>query len=117
MTTGVPEHWTKAPTGEQVAYARERALEALDDGVDFPASERLSRYYDRDGNYAGVSFVEMQPSTPDVISAAALHAVSLLGGTDMLDWSQDNEALKAKLPARAPRGGPAVLKLQLSPAH
>ena len=73
----VPERWEPAPA-EVVDHATVRALEALSRGGRWPVVKRLLDYYDPDGDYAGASFAELAPVTPNDITAADLHATRLL---------------------------------------
>lgn len=81
MTTHVweqaPEAWPR-PEQALLDQARTAALEALSDDTARPATERLLTFYDRDGNYAGATFVSLQPTSPSDLTAVDLHATSLL---------------------------------------
>ncbi len=80
----ITEAWLQAPEGwpavseDARAYAKKQALAALDLSGERPAVERLVAYYDLAGGYVGASFTELIPSDWDDISAADLHATSLM---------------------------------------
>ena len=57
-----------------LARARAATLDALTGDV----ASRLAAYYNEEGNYAGASFLAIEPNAPTVISAADLFAVTLL---------------------------------------
>ena len=73
----VPEGWPE-PAPDLLNHATEVALHALSDGGERPAVDRLTAYYRLEGNYAGVSFAELQPTQPGDITATDLFATSLL---------------------------------------
>lgn len=59
--------------------ARSQAVVALSsDGTKKVAAERLAAFYDVSGNFAGASFASLPPNDPQDLTAADLHAVSLL---------------------------------------
>jgi hypothetical protein len=76
-TDELPDGWAR-PDESSLAHAREMARAALRDGGEHPVSERLAAYYKLDGNYAGASFAELQPTEPTDITSADLHAAALL---------------------------------------
>lgn len=72
-----PEDWAR-PSDADITLAVEATLTALSLDTDRPAHERLARFYDRSGNYAGASFTELGPLDPADITASDLHATTLL---------------------------------------
>jgi hypothetical protein len=54
------------------------AIEALSDDTDRPATERVARHYDPTGRGAGTTFLELPPVDPVTITAADLHALTVL---------------------------------------
>lgn len=69
-----PAQWRPVPAGV-FETARERILTALT----LPsAAVHLAWYYDRDGNFAGSTFGQLEPNLPDDITATDLHATGLL---------------------------------------
>jgi uncharacterized protein DUF6308 len=78
----VPAGWQPVPN-DALAVARSVALQALEaapttrNGV-AAAHDRVAAYYDREGNYAGSTFLDL-PSNPRAFTVADLHAVTLLG--------------------------------------
>ncbi|UOY01650.1 DUF6308 family protein [Blastococcus sp. PRF04-17] len=81
MTTSplpdVPEDWPR-PAPSEIKYARRVAMEALSDETDRPATERLARHYDATGRGAGTTFLELAPVDPATLTAADLHALTVL---------------------------------------
>jgi hypothetical protein len=73
----VPDGW-RQPTPQQVERAAAFAITALADDGDWPVRDRLADFYRLDGNYAGATFAAMQPNDPRDITAADLHAATLL---------------------------------------
>lgn len=65
-------------TESRLTRAVSRSLAALADDGPWPISTRLATYYDRDGNYAGTTFADLQPAAPRDVTATDLHAVSML---------------------------------------
>ncbi|MDX6323428.1 MAG: hypothetical protein QOF52_3286 [Propionibacteriaceae bacterium] len=63
------------PTDDQLKYASEQAWAAL---RHTSAVDRLRAYYDRDGGYAGSTFLTLGENNPREIDATDLFAVSLL---------------------------------------
>lgn len=74
---GVPERWTRPPD-DALPRAIERASVALDVKGPDPVGGRLAMYYDRAGDFAGATFVELPPVDSTDITATDLHAVSLM---------------------------------------
>lgn len=74
---GVPLAWP-APDARLLQRAREAALAALANVGPRPVRERLVRYYDVAGNYAGASFAQLAPLDRETVTAIDLHAVQLL---------------------------------------
>jgi hypothetical protein len=78
------EAWTQIPDGwqqvaaEVIEHAVAAALEALAPDSPRPAHARLANFYDRSRGFAGASFVNLEPVEPDNITAADLHATTLL---------------------------------------
>jgi len=100
-----PDQWAQVP-GDALERAITKTLEALEVGGTDPVGTRLAKYYDRAGNFAGATFVELPHSNPADITAADLHAVSLLsvnvgpGATRrILEPGQARSALLDKLSA------------------
>lgn len=83
-TVSDPEVWQQIPDGwpaasaDLIEEATQKALQALSDDTDRPATERLAQYYDRAGTFVGASFVELQPNHPNDITATDLHALTLM---------------------------------------
>lgn len=73
----IPPGWTN-PTDEDLHRAKEATLLALSGDSERPVVPRLAGYYDRSGDFAGASFVTLSPVDPWDVTAADLHAVSLL---------------------------------------
>ncbi|NMM31988.1 MAG: hypothetical protein HHJ10_13360 [Cellulomonas sp.] len=74
----IPASWTCVPPGV-FDDAKRQVMIALDSHGPHPVQERLASYYDRDGDDAGASFVELAPRDPDDVTACDVHAVGLLG--------------------------------------
>jgi hypothetical protein len=72
-----PDSWPTV-TPETMQFAKERCLDGLNPGGPNPVGPRLARYYDRNGNYVGRSFVALTPNDPHDVTALDLHATSLL---------------------------------------
>ena len=78
------EVWQQTPDGWPAAgpalieEATKKSLKALSNDTERPATDRLARYYDRNRNFVGATFVELAPNAPNDITAADLHAVSLM---------------------------------------
>lgn len=66
------------PADAMLENAVQVSLRALSEDDKYPASARLAAYYRLDGNYAGVSFAEMDPADPDDIGTGDLHALTML---------------------------------------
>jgi hypothetical protein len=81
MTTGpktsVPDGW-QLPPPDLLVHAKDRAMRALQGDGLHPAQDRLARFYDTDGDYAGASFVQLQPIDPMNIGASDVLATTLL---------------------------------------
>ncbi|MCZ2818012.1 DUF6308 family protein [Modestobacter sp. VKM Ac-2984] len=73
----VPDDWPR-PEPSELQYARRVAIEALADDTARPAIERLARHYDPTGRGAGTTFLELPPVDPATITAADLHALTVL---------------------------------------
>lgn len=72
--TSVPEGWE--PAGEErLDRAIETAAEVLDDPK---VVDDLARYYDRDENYAGSTFLDLGPQDPYAVTSGDLLALTLL---------------------------------------
>lgn len=74
---GLPDGWA-APSSPTSAHAKKVTLAALSERGEHPVSKRLAAYDRLEGNYAGASFAELQPTAENDISVADLHAASLL---------------------------------------
>lgn len=66
-----------AVDGAVVEHARRRALEALSDLNEPGVAERLTAFYDPDGNYGGTLFLDVQPNERDDVTATDLFAVKM----------------------------------------
>jgi hypothetical protein len=66
------------PGDALLANAVQVSLEALSEDDKSPASVRLAAYYCPDGNYAGVSFAEMDLADADDIGTSDLYALTML---------------------------------------
>ncbi len=81
MTTGecarVLDGWQPPPPG-LVVDAKNKAMEALRTDGAHAAHDRLARFYDADGDYAGASFAQLGPIDPLHITPADLLATTLL---------------------------------------
>lgn len=73
-TFTLPEGWVPA-ADEVLATAREQTLAAVTGDA---SCERLARYYDRNGSYAGTLFIDAEPNDSFDIGAADLYAVTTL---------------------------------------
>ncbi|EWT07992.1 hypothetical protein N864_11670 [Intrasporangium chromatireducens Q5-1] len=74
----VPKEWPVVDV-DVVDQARSQALTALSShGTKKPVEERLAAFYDVSGNYAGASFASLPANDTQDVTAADLHAVSLL---------------------------------------
>lgn len=65
-------------TAETIAGAKRQALLGLSTEGPVPVGERLAAYYDIDGNYVGATFSELAPNEWLDLTAADLHATSLM---------------------------------------
>lgn len=76
----VPNGWPRPDDFDDgvVARALEITGEALSDGTVRPATDRLAAYYDPARKYSGVTFLELPPVEPDMVTAADLHALTVL---------------------------------------
>jgi len=73
--TAIPEQGWEA-ADEALIH---RALKVVDEALEDPAAvQYLHRYYDRGGNYAGATFLNLDPVRPWDITAADLVALTLL---------------------------------------
>lgn len=81
MTAG---QWTKVPDGWQpppaglVVDAKHKTLEALRTDGPHAAQDRLARFYDTSGDYAGATFAQLGPIDPLDITPADVFATTLL---------------------------------------
>jgi hypothetical protein len=75
--TRIPGSWRPA-TPDLVEHAVAAALQALATDSPRPAQRRLTNFYDRSRDFAGATFVNLVPVVPDDITAADLHATTLL---------------------------------------
>jgi len=73
----IPDGWQPPPPG-LVVNAKHKAMEALRTDGPHAAQDRLARFYDTDGDYAGASFAQLDPIDPMDITAADLLATTLL---------------------------------------
>lgn len=73
----VPDGWPPV-SDDTLAHAKQQALAALADTGNRPVRDRLIDYYDLTGNYVGASFTELVPNEWSDITAADLHATSLM---------------------------------------
>jgi len=73
--TTTPEGWTAA-TDSQLERAEALVLEALDGEI---AVGHVERYYRRDGNYAGATFLDLDTVDPYSFTPADLLSLNLLG--------------------------------------
>lgn len=78
--SGGPEPWA-VPPPHLLNDARRKALDALATSGSRPVQDRLSRFYDIGGGYAGASFALLPPNVPQTITATDLHATTLLSVT------------------------------------
>lgn len=72
--TSAPSGWS-ATTEAQLERAMDRVWEALNDEA---AVGRLESYYRRDGNYAGATFIDLDPVDPYSFTPADLLSLNLL---------------------------------------
>src|SRR4051794_5061765 len=70
----LPEGWEAVPA-DALALATTQALRALEVG---PAARRLRTYYDPASDYAGTTFLDVDPNETDAVGAADLWGVSTL---------------------------------------
>jgi hypothetical protein len=73
----VPDDWPR-PHGDEVEEARRVAWAALTDDSPRPATQRLAAHYDPAGRGAGTTFLELPPVEPATVTAADLHALTVL---------------------------------------
>jgi Family of unknown function (DUF6308) len=99
----VPDGW-QPPPPDLVVDAKHKAMEALRTDGPHAAQDRLARFYDTDGDYAGASFAQLGPIDPMDITPADLLATTLLsvrimpGATRrMLDGGSTRATLLRKL--------------------
>ena len=64
----------------------------------------------------GVNLRALGKASPQLADGRRITSVALLGGAAPLEWSQDEQGLKATLPGKAPCAGPVVLKIVSAPA-
>ena len=77
----IPSDWLTLglkPSTDLLAFATTVVMDALSDRSNDPASARLACYYDPGSGWAGVSFAELQRVDPGTITAADLHALTML---------------------------------------
>lgn len=79
-TFDVPVDWPdpSAQSDDLLNDTLEATLTALSDDSARPATERVAAYYDPSSRWAGVTFVELPPVRPMMITASDLHALNLL---------------------------------------
>lgn len=75
-----PTHWPTVPD-DVLQRVILRALAALHDDGTWPVAQRLADHYDTDGDSVGASFTDLAPNAWCDITAADLHATSLMGDT------------------------------------
>lgn len=99
----IPDGWPAADPA-LIDQAKQKAREALTAVTTRSPIARLAAYYDRTGNYAGASFVDLHPNDPNDITAIDLHALTLMkvevlgGGTRrLLEGSTHRPAILAAL--------------------
>ncbi|MGG5257522.1 DUF6308 family protein [Phycicoccus avicenniae] len=73
--TAVPDHW-KAATGAQLERGLGTALSVLHDAR---VVDNVALHYDRDSNYAGATFLDIDPVDPYAITSGDLLSLTLLG--------------------------------------
>jgi hypothetical protein len=73
-TFDLPDGWK--PVAEEVlTVAAEQTLAAL---AGDSTADRVAKYYDREGPYAGTLFLDAQPNDPNGLDAADLYAITTL---------------------------------------
>lgn len=72
--TARPAVW-EAATSERMARGVEITLEVLHHSA---AVDNMSRYYNRDSNYAGATFLDLDPVDPYAVTSGDLLAITLL---------------------------------------
>lgn len=75
-----PTHWPAVPD-DVLQLVTQRALAALHDDGTWPVAQRLADYYDAEGDAVGASLTELAPNEWCDVTAADLHATSLMGDT------------------------------------
>lgn len=75
--TDAPDGWPTVPV-DTIERARSQALLALVTDRDRSAADRLAVFYDTESNYAGASFATLFANDWSDVTAADLHATSLL---------------------------------------
>ncbi len=75
--TMVPDGW-QLPPPDLLVEAERKALQAMRTDGPYPAPDRLARFYDADGDYAGASFAQLGPVDPMDITPTDLLATTLL---------------------------------------
>jgi hypothetical protein len=73
----VPDGW-QLPPPDLLVEAERKALQAMRTDGPYPAPDRLARFYDADGDYAGASFAQLGPVDPMDITPTDLLATTLL---------------------------------------
>ncbi|SNR82222.1 hypothetical protein SAMN04488107_0053 [Geodermatophilus saharensis] len=73
----VPDDWPR-PYGDEIEEALRIARAALSDDSARPATQRLAAHYDPAGRGAGTTFLELSPVAPTTVTAADLHALTVL---------------------------------------
>jgi hypothetical protein len=98
-----PDGW-QPPPPDLVVDAKHKAMKALRTDGPHAAQDRLARFYDPDGDYAGASFAQLGPIDPMDITPADLLATTLLSvrirpgaTTRMLDSGSTRATLLQKL--------------------
>lgn len=73
----VPDGW-QLPPPDLVVYTKRKAIKALRTDGQHAAQDRLVRFYNTEGNYAGASFTQLGPIAPLDITPSDLLATMLL---------------------------------------
>jgi Family of unknown function (DUF6308) len=85
----VPDGW-QLPPPDLLVEAERKALQAMRTDGPYPAPDRLARFYDADGDYAGASFAQLGPVDPMDITPTDLLATTLLSVPDQAWRGQAN---------------------------
>jgi hypothetical protein len=73
--TMVPDGW-RLPPPDPLVDAKHKVMEAMRTDGPQPAQDRLARFYDTDGDYAGASFAQLGPIDPMDITPTDLLATT-----------------------------------------